>query len=225
MKLTRLTDEEIQNYNKKITFHKPGREQFSMKTACPQLTQGFGLESVQNALKAEHLLILKNRQPVVQITRLVNTINKKNLGVSRRKKRVGYSDSKTGNATVQGNGGDALHLVEEHPITRGENNKKSTLELKCSFPSNYLTHSLKNKINKRISNPVYEPVCRNLKYLPRELSLSKCLDNAIEKWYTQRNGSRIKRSESINSQKLQENLVPVEDIMLAVIDRANGKDV
>lgn len=225
MKLTRLSDEDIKNIKRNIKVtEKPGRAQCHMKTVCPQLrmTEGFGFEITQQCAKAETMSVFKNRQSVMQSVKVMNPTKLKTIENSVAiEKHMELMDSETTNVTLRGNG-DTVHSVEEHTITRNENNKKSTLELKCSFPSNYLKNSIKIKINKLLTSLNYETANNNVK-LPRKLSLHKCLDNAIE-WYTQRN---IKRTDCVGS---QENLVPVEDIsfrhsMCAGIGRASGKDI
>lgn len=191
------------------------------------MTEGSRLEC---RVSLKNLPLLNDKQPVTQVNRVMNTGNCKNLkSVSTVRKDVGLSDSEINKVTVRGNG-DALCLIGEHSITRSENSK-STLELKRAFPSNYLTkptvrNQLKHKINKRLTNTNYDPVCSNLNRLPREVSLSKSLDKAIE-WYTKRNSSDIKQEDS---HQLQENLEPVEDIsfghsMCTLIGRASETDV
>lgn len=244
VKLTRLSDEEITRFKNKSKFtQKTGEEQFFKhevtKFACPQLrmTYDSGLETAQCHVKADNLpvttcTVSNNKLPVVQITKITITADHKNReSVSPVRKHVGLSDSEISKVIVPGND-DALPYVEEYPNTRSENKNKSTLELKRSFPSNYLKNTIKKKITKLLTNLNYEPVCSSLKYLPRKLSLSKCLDSAIE-WYAQRNNSGLKGANCFNSKQLQENLVPDKDVsliqnrksMCGLIGRANGKDM
>lgn len=240
VKLTRLSDEDITRFQNKNKFtQKTGAEQFLncevTKIACSQfrMTDDNGLETAQCHVKADNLPVTtcsvsNNKLPVVQITKIMNTTDHKNCEcVSLVRKHVGLSDSEISKLIVPGNDD-----VEEYPNTRSENKNKSTLELKRSFPSNYLKNTIKKKITKLLTNLNYEPVCSSLKYLPRKLSLSKCLDSAIE-WYAQRNSSGLKRANCFNSKQLQENLVPVKDVslienrksMCGLIGRANGKDM
>ena len=175
----------------------------------------------------KNMSVLNDKQPVLQSNRLMNTTNCKNIkSVSSVRKHVGLSDSDISKVNVRGKA-NGLCLNGEH----ASGNSDSALELKCTFPLNYMTkpaarNQLKQKIKKRLSNVNYNRVCSNLKCVPRKLSLSKCLDNAIE-WYTKTNSSGAKQEDT---HRLQENLVPVEDVpfghsMCSLVGRANGKDI